>query len=99
MKKLALVVLVGIFASANVWASDIEVAYVRFDELRSSDASAADKAFGAFEYFSLISRLDVKPVSYEGCLKSIQSGVRTTDPCMPVSARAIEGGAGTGGVD
>jgi len=100
MKAMKLIILAGLFVAANARANDIETAYARFDELRASNAPAAEKAYGAFEYFSIISRVDAKPASYEGCLKSIRVGVRTSDPCAPVSARLVDSGGGsTGGVD
>lgn len=98
MKAMKLVILAGLFVVANARANDIETAYARFDELRASSAPASEKAYGAFEYFSLISRVDAKPASYEGCLKSINLGVGFSDPCVPVSARLAEGGS-TGGAD
>lgn len=100
MKAIKLVVLAGLLMGANARASDIETAYTRFDELRASNAPAAEKAYGAFEYFSIISRVDAKPASFEGCLRSIRIGVSSSDPCMPVSARLVDSGGGsTGGVD
>lgn len=99
MKKILLVV--GILSSTAAMASDIETAYIRFDALRGSDASAVEKAYGAFEYIAEISRDGVAPASIEGCLRSIKVGVDFADPCMPISAvvRDPGTGGGTGGVD
>lgn len=99
MKKILLVV--GILSSTVATASDIETAYMRFDALRGSDASAAEKAFGAFEYIAEISRDGVAPASIEGCLRSIKLGIGSVDPCIPTSARVRDPGTGggTGGVD
>lgn len=78
--------------------SDVDTAFARFDELRASNATTSEKAIGAFEFFSDISRAGAQPKSYEGCLKTIKLGLNSSDPCMPINARQ-SGGGGTGGVD
>ena len=95
----ALILLAGILGPMAANAGDIETAYARFDDLRSSNAPAAEKAYGVVEYFSILFRIEAQPASFGGCLQTLQIGLGSSDPCMPVSARVIEGGGSTGGVD
>lgn len=94
-----LLLLAGMLGSIAANAGDIETAYARFDDLRSSNAPAAEKAYGAVEYFSILSRVEAQPASFGGCLQTLRIGSGGSDPCMPISARIIEGGGSTGGVD
>lgn len=97
MKALKILLISGFLAANSAQANDIEAAFDRFDDLRGSDARVFEKTYGAFEYFSVLSRVEAKPASFSGCLKTLQIGQSSLDPCIPVFARAI--GGGTGGVD